>query len=161
MLSYKCVSCNRSLTICLDMKSLRHISPPLSWICVLIFCNISFFMFVFRGDAQPDGLSRAGDEIPDGFPNNHDAVAICREMAAGGIILYCVGCEPALRPYRDFFMGLCLITGGQYIRVQRANSLSRVCSTYVTKYTNFFFNGARDLYHEISDRGFLSDPARI
>ncbi|XP_028390657.1 uncharacterized protein LOC114515574 [Dendronephthya gigantea] len=81
---------------------------------------------VWIGDAQPHGLNRTGDEIPDGCPDNHDPVAICHQMAARGIILYCVGCEPALRPFRDFFMGLSLITGGQYIRLHRANLLSQV-----------------------------------
>ena len=84
---------------------------------------------LFAGDAQPHGLNVAGDQIPDGCPLNYDPVAICHQMAARGIILYCVGCEPSLRTYRDFFMGLSLITGGQYIRLQQAKLLSQVSHT--------------------------------
>ena len=81
---------------------------------------------IWIGDAQPHGLNVAGDQIPDGCPLNYDPVAICHQMAARGIVLYCVGCEPSLRTYRDFFMGLSLITGGQYIRLQQAKLLSQI-----------------------------------
>ena len=81
---------------------------------------------IWIGDARPHGLHEADDQIPEGCPNNHDPVAICHEMARKGIILYCVGCEPSLRIYRDFFMGLSLITGGQYIRLARARILPQV-----------------------------------
>ncbi|CAB4037477.1 Hypothetical predicted protein, partial [Paramuricea clavata] len=85
---------------------------------------------VWIGDAQPHGLHPDhDDEIPDGCPSNHDPVQICHEMAAKGIILCCVGCEPTLRPYRDFFMGLSLITGGQYIPLEHADCLPRVSKT--------------------------------
>ncbi|CAB4012458.1 Hypothetical predicted protein, partial [Paramuricea clavata] len=80
---------------------------------------------VWIGDAHPHGLDPSNDEIPNGCPSNHDPVQICHEMAARGIILYCVGCEPSLSRYRDFFMALSLITGGQYIRLQRAKLLSQ------------------------------------
>ena len=89
------------------------------------------------GDAQPHGLDPRSDQIPEGCPSNHDPVAICHEMAARGIILYCVGCEPSLTQYREFFMALSLITGGQYIRLQRARLLSQVSKTVETIHLNF------------------------
>ena len=87
----------------------------------------SHHCFLFSaGDAQPHGLDPRNDQIPEGCPSNHDPVAICHEMAAKGIILYCVGCEPSLTEYREFFMALSLITGGQYICLQQARLLSQV-----------------------------------
>lgn len=86
------------------------------------------FMLITTADAPPHGLDPTGthDEMPEGCPSNHDPVRICREMAEKGIILYCVGCEPALAAYKDFFMGLSHITGGQYVSLRRAQSLSKV-----------------------------------
>ncbi len=47
-------------------------------------------------------------------------------MAEKGITLYCAGCEPSLTPYRQFFIALCLITGGQYVPLSQANNLTNV-----------------------------------
>ena len=82
-----------------------------------------------KAAAPPHGLAvtdEMGDNMPGGCPSNNDPVDICRQMAEQGIILYCVGCEPALAPFRDFFMGLAHITGGQYVSLNRANRLSQV-----------------------------------
>ena len=91
--------------------------------------NIQCVLFS-AGDARPHGLVPDNDLIFQGCPSNHDPVAICHEMAARGIILYCVGCEPSLTQYREFFMALSLITGGQYICLRRARLLPRVSNTY-------------------------------
>ena len=52
-------------------------------------------------------------------------------MVEKGIVLYCVGCEPNILRYKDFFMGLAYITGGQYVPLSRAQGLSQVrnCNT--------------------------------
>ena len=47
-------------------------------------------------------------------------------MAEKAITLYCAGCEPSLTFYRPFFIPLTLITGGQYIALDEADSLSNV-----------------------------------
>jgi hypothetical protein len=47
-------------------------------------------------------------------------------MAEQGITLYCVGCEPAIVPFKQFFVALALITGGQYVPLANATDLARV-----------------------------------
>ena len=47
-------------------------------------------------------------------------------MAEAGITLYVIGCEPAMLQYRDFFMALAHITGGQYCALGDAAQLSSV-----------------------------------
>jgi hypothetical protein len=47
-------------------------------------------------------------------------------MAKKGITLYCAGCEPSLTAYRQFFIALCLITGGQYVPLADAAELTNV-----------------------------------
>ncbi len=47
-------------------------------------------------------------------------------MAEKGITLYCVGCEPALLQYRQFFIALSLITGGHYVPLNKADNLTNV-----------------------------------
>lgn len=47
-------------------------------------------------------------------------------MAKKGITLYCAGCEPALTRHRQFFIALCLITGGQYIPLENSKDLTEV-----------------------------------
>lgn len=93
-----------------------HVSyrPSATKICVLVT------------DAPPHGLDLSGDSMPNGCPSGHDPLRTCRQMAEQGIILYCIGCEPALASYRDFFMGLSHITGGQYVKLNKANLLSQV-----------------------------------
>jgi len=47
-------------------------------------------------------------------------------MAAKGITLYSVGCEPAILPYKDFFTAIAYTTGGQYIPLRNAKLLAKV-----------------------------------
>lgn len=47
-------------------------------------------------------------------------------MAQKGITLYSVGCEPALKPYKEFFTSIAYTTGGQYVPLRNANLLSKV-----------------------------------
>ena len=79
-------------------------------------------------DAPPHGIDTAGDGFPQGCPLGLDPLHACRTMAQKGITLYCAGCEPAIMAYRDFFMGLAHVTGGQYVPLSHANALSKVCS---------------------------------
>lgn len=102
-------------------------------ICVLIsdgmllryFFNIIFQLSRFF-KAPPHGLSNSGDSFGEGCPAGHDPIEIVREMAKNNITLYSVGCEPAITPYKDFFMTIAYITGGQYIPLRNANLLSKV-----------------------------------
>ena len=48
------------------------------------------------------------------------------ENVNNGITLYCIGCEPAIQPYRDFYILLSLITGGRYLPLNNADLLSNV-----------------------------------
>lgn len=97
-----------------------HDVLKLSWradstkICVLI------------SDAPPHGLSPSGDGFPNGCPVGLDPIKIVREMAEKHITLYAVGVEPPIIPYRDFFMSLAYITGGQYVPMVNAKLLAKV-----------------------------------
>lgn len=97
-----------------------HDVLKLSWrenstkICVLI------------SDAPPHGLSPAGDHFPNGCPAGLDPMVTVRELAEKGVTLYSVGCEPAINQYRDFFMALVYITGGQYVPLAGSKMLAQV-----------------------------------
>lgn len=86
--------------------------PEATKICVLI------------SDAPPHGLSSGHDGFPNGCPDGLDPIQECRNLAQLGVSLYCVGCEPAITPYRDFFMAMADITGGQYAPLASAQGLS-------------------------------------
>ena len=81
---------------------------------------------ILISDAPPHGLGSCGDGFPHGCPLNVDPVETCHKMAASGITLYVVGCEPALTPYRQFFIAMSLITGGFYVPLNRAEQLTDV-----------------------------------
>ncbi|XP_062621871.1 uncharacterized protein LOC134283444 [Saccostrea cucullata] len=97
-----------------------HDVLKLSWrenatkICVLI------------SDAPPHGLNPSGDHFPEGCPAGLDPMVTVRELAEKGVTLYSVGCEPAINQYRDFFMALVYITGGQYVPLAGSKMLSQV-----------------------------------
>ncbi|ESO93495.1 hypothetical protein LOTGIDRAFT_74212, partial [Lottia gigantea] len=98
-----------------------HDVLKLSWreeatkICILI------------SDAPPHGLSnRSGDSFPNGCPDNIDPVEVVRSMAQKGITLYTVGCEPSITPYKEFFTAIAYITGGQYVPLTGAKSLTQI-----------------------------------
>lgn len=97
-----------------------HDVLKLSWrdeatkICVLI------------SDAPPHGLSECGDSFPNGCPAGLDPIDITQQLAEKGITLYSVGCEPAILPYRDFFMALAYKTGGQYTPLGGAKLLTKI-----------------------------------
>ncbi|KAK7103463.1 uncharacterized protein [Littorina saxatilis] len=92
----------------------------LSWrkeatkICVLI------------SDAPPHGLQPSGDGFPNGCPAGHDPMNIARQLAENSVTLYVAGCEPALIHYKDFFSALAYVTGGQYVPLSAAGSLTAV-----------------------------------
>lgn len=54
-------------------------------------------------------------------------------MVEKGIVLYSVGCEPAICRYKDFFMGIAFMTGGQYVPLSKAQALSKVRNNILTK----------------------------
>ncbi|CAF1526217.1 unnamed protein product [Rotaria sp. Silwood1] len=88
--------------------------PEATKICILI------------SDAPPHGLDPSGDGFPNGCPVGLDPIRIVREMAEKNITLYTVGVEPPIVPYRDFFMALAYITGGQYVPMVNAKLLAQV-----------------------------------
>ena len=103
----------------------RHlnIQTILWWHCSFwIHCPFSLSL----ADAPPHGLGLEHDGFPDGCPTGNDPLRACRMMVEKGIVLYCVGCEPSILRYKDFFMGLAYITGGQYVPLSRAQGLSQV-----------------------------------
>lgn len=97
-----------------------HEVLKLSWrdnatkICILI------------SDAPPHGLHSDIDTFPNGCPAGLDPMAIVRNMAEKGITLYCVGCEPAIIPYKEFFTAIAFLTGGQYVPLRSANALTQI-----------------------------------
>ncbi|XP_052076334.1 uncharacterized protein LOC127714309 [Mytilus californianus] len=71
---------------------------------------------VMISDAPPHGLVPSEDSsFPEGSPNGHDPMQIARDLAQKGVTLYVIGVEPPIVPYKDFFMALAYITGGQYV----------------------------------------------
>lgn len=97
-----------------------HDALKLSWrenstkICILI------------SDAPPHGLSPNGDSFPQGCPAGIDPIDVAKKMAQKGIILYCVGVEPPILPYKDFFSAIAFMTGGQYVPLTNADMLAKV-----------------------------------
>jgi len=84
---------------------------------------------VLIADAPPHGLSKFQG---DGFPpqwDQHDPMVDMNLMLQQEIILYSVGCEPALgqTPFaRDWFKAIAEITGGRYLSLQNAELLPQV-----------------------------------
>lgn len=81
---------------------------------------------ILIADAPPHGVEKNGDSFPNGCPLGLDPVKICHDMAAKGITLNVVGCEPSIVPYKSLFMGLAYITGGRYLPLASAGTLSDV-----------------------------------
>lgn len=99
---------------------------------------------VLISDAPPHGLVPSEDNsFPSGSPNGHDPIDLAHKLARKGITLYTVGCEPSIIPYKDFFMALAYITGGQYIPLSVPHFL-----------TEAIIGGAKE---ELSLQKFASD----
>ncbi|CAF1291734.1 unnamed protein product [Adineta ricciae] len=81
---------------------------------------------ILISDAPPHGLVAAGDGFPSGCPAGHDSLNIARKMVEKNITLYTVGVEPPIVPYREFFMAIAHITGGQYVPMADANKLAQM-----------------------------------
>lgn len=84
-------------------------------------------MVVLIADAPPHGIGEYGDGFDEGSPDGHDPLVIARQMAARGITLFFVACEPALSGYSyatDFFQALTSITSGLMLPLTTANLLS-------------------------------------
>ena len=85
---------------------------------------------VLIADAPPHGLEQSGDNYPNGDPEGRDPIKIAREMAELGIVVYTVGCEPALGGYtfaRDFMRAVADITGGQNCALERCGHSVCLC----------------------------------
>ncbi|CAF2902834.1 unnamed protein product [Rotaria sp. Silwood2] len=88
--------------------------PEATRICILI------------SDAPPHGLDPTGDSFPNGCPAGYDPLRLARDMGEHRITLYAVGVEPPIVRYRDFFMTIAYITGGQYFPMVNARLLAKV-----------------------------------
>ncbi|CAF3282644.1 unnamed protein product [Rotaria sp. Silwood2] len=88
--------------------------PEATRICILI------------SDAPPHGLDPTGDSFPNGCPAGYDPLRLARDMGEHRITLYAVGVEPPIVRYRDFFMTIAYITGGQYVPMVNAQLLAKV-----------------------------------
>ncbi|KAI9006481.1 hypothetical protein DFJ74DRAFT_690981 [Hyaloraphidium curvatum] len=78
---------------------------------------------VFIADAPPHGLEPHGDGFPNGDPDGHDPLDLARKLAAMGVAVHSVACEPALSGYSnavDFFRALSSITGGMMVPLTSA-----------------------------------------
>ncbi len=86
-------------------------------------------IIILISDAPPHGLGEINDGFPNGDPNGHDPIVITKELAAKGITIYTVGCEPEINNYkfaRAFLISLANLTGGQAIGLSNASSLADV-----------------------------------
>lgn len=84
-------------------------------------------MIVLIADAPPHGIGEYGDGFDDGSPDGYDPLQLAREMAAQGITLFFVACEPALSNYSfatDFFTALTQITSGIMLPLTTADLLA-------------------------------------
>ncbi|XP_070569055.1 uncharacterized protein [Ptychodera flava] len=81
---------------------------------------------VFIADAPPHGLGTRGDGFPEGCPDGVDPMHVAAELAQKGITMYMVGCQPSITPYKDFFMAIAHMTGGQYVPLSNATLLAKV-----------------------------------
>ena len=77
-------------------------------------------------DAPPHGLGCGYDEFPNGCPAGIDPMTVAHQLAEKGITIYMVGCEPSISPYKEFFMAVAYITGGQYVPLTKAQLLTKV-----------------------------------
>ena len=81
---------------------------------------------VFITDAPPHGLGTFGDKFPQGCPDGLDPLVISQALAQAGIALYVAGCEPSICAYKDFYLALAHITGGQYVPMEKSDSLVKL-----------------------------------
>ena len=84
---------------------------------------------VLIADAPPHGLGEAGDGFPNGVPDTEDPLETVDRMANNGIVIYSVGCNPALRSYAHaerFMMAIAQKTGGSAVDLRDAASLADV-----------------------------------
>ncbi|WFD34058.1 hypothetical protein MCUN1_000886 [Malassezia cuniculi] len=86
-------------------------------------------MAILVTDAPPHGIGEYGDGFPNGSPDGADPLDLARRMAAAGISLFVVACEPALSGYQhavDFYKGLVQITSGMLVPLTTASLLAHV-----------------------------------
>ncbi|KAF8895365.1 hypothetical protein BD779DRAFT_1668650 [Infundibulicybe gibba] len=84
-------------------------------------------MVVLIADAPPHGIGEYGDGFDDGSPDGYDPLQLARQMAARGITLFFVACEPALSGYSyatDFYQAITTITSGLMLPLTTADLLS-------------------------------------
>jgi hypothetical protein len=84
-------------------------------------------MVVLIADAPPHGIGEYGDGFDEGSPDGHDPLVIARLMAARGITLFFVACEPALSGYSyatDFYQAITSITSGLMLPLTTADLLA-------------------------------------
>ncbi|GLB38404.1 hypothetical protein LshimejAT787_0502690 [Lyophyllum shimeji] len=84
-------------------------------------------MIVLIADAPPHGIGEYGDGFDDGSPDGHDPLQLARQMAARGIPLFFVACEPALSGYSyatDFYKAITDITSGLMLPLTTADLLA-------------------------------------
>jgi len=77
---------------------------------------------VLISDAPPHGLDSSYGSGPQ-VATTYDPIKEATRLAKQGVTLYSVGCEPDIVPYRDFFMALAFIAGGQYIPLGQPQKL--------------------------------------
>ena len=102
------------------------VTDALNDVLKLTWRTDSIKICVLVSDAPPHGINCTSDGFPDGCPDGLDPIELARRMAQEKITLYSVGCEPQISPYKEFFMGLAFITGGQYVPLTAAKLLSDV-----------------------------------
>jgi len=105
---------------------------------------------VFISDAPPHALGCGTDGFPNGCPCGLDPMQVAREVAAKGITIYTVGCEPAINPYKEWFMAVAHVTGGQYVPLGQASLLSQVTLFYLHAHYNIYHRRWESNCHHVS-----------
>lgn len=80
------------------------------------FCTSSSFFVLFSGDA--------GDGFPQGCPCGEDPMIDIRKFGQKEIVVYCVGCEPAIQGNSKLMMmSWASLTGGKYVPLANSSLL--------------------------------------
>lgn len=86
-----------------------------------MFINIEFNFL-----APPHGIGASYDSLPDGCPLGNDPLRAAQMLGQKKVTLYTIGCEPSLKPYKDFFTAMAFKTGGHYVSFSDTYILKKV-----------------------------------
>jgi Mg-chelatase subunit ChlD len=104
----------------------ESVACALDEISKLPFRKEAVKLAIVISDAPPHGIGAGGDGFPDGCPCGVDPLETAHRLKDMGVVIYSVGCEPAIGSMpgsREFFKGIADITGGRYLSLVNAKLL--------------------------------------